>query len=159
MINIKTIALLLGALFASTTCNGLTTHERELVASVLILEAGGEGIEGMQSVMNVIDNRSKRCPKNWQVIATQPHQFSCLSISNPIACAKGKGKVLWQKAMSIVDSAEQGRLTDITDGATHYYAASGLSAINEPYWAKKMEYKTTIGNHKFFYEKGWKYRK
>ena len=128
------------------------TEQKEVIAACLILEAGGEGVDGMQAVMNVIQNRAGGNPLGYytQVIARK--QFSCmnsLTVSKrPMTelLAKAKDHKRWQEALRIVDAAAVGVLPDLTGGATHYYATSLKKA---PSWATQMQPTLKLKNHYF----------
>lgn len=120
------------------------THQ-DIVATTLILEAGGEYSEGaMEAVHEVIYNRSIKRNKSMSEVCLQKWQFSCWNdkdIDQNIAKAKKHPR--WNQAMKIVNTAE---MTNYTHGADHYYA----DYIKPPYWAKSMTRTTQIGRHIFF---------
>ena len=120
------------------------THQ-DIVATTLILEAGGEYSEGaMEAVHEVIYNRSIKRNKSMSEVCLQKWQFSCWNdkdIDQNIAKAKKHPR--WSKAMKIVNTS---KMTNYTHGADHYYA----DYIKPPYWAKSMTRTTQIGRHIFF---------
>ena len=116
----------------------------EIIATTLILEAGGEyAIGSMEAVHEVIHNRSIKRNKTKAEVCLQKWQFSCWNgkdIDQNIAKAKKHPR--WNIAMKIVSQP----VTNFTNGADHYYA----DYIKAPYWASSMSFKTKIGKHLFY---------
>lgn len=133
-------------LFVSLVC--IARASSDVVAAVIIHEAGGEGDRGMIAVANVIANRSiKKTP--YEVV-TRRHQFECITryLSNQDAfVARAKKHPRWAFARKLVDQINARTLQDITGGATHFH---NLSMV--PSWAKKITFKIQIGGHKFYRE-------
>ncbi|MCU0858923.1 MAG: cell wall hydrolase [Pontiellaceae bacterium] len=137
------------------TDNILTGDARRIIAACMVLEAGGEGIEGMQAVLNVMLNRAQGslCGMVPQVL--KRGAFSCMA---PVWCDKPDFDPLFQRAekqikpyeqaQQLINLLEEGCLLDNSLGATHFHAASIL-----PYWADDLCYLTTIGNHIFYIER------
>lgn len=120
----------------------------EVVAAVIIHEAGGEGEVGMQAVANAIANRT-RPNKDAYAVVTRPKQFECITGKNHEAfVAKAKLHPRWPIALKFTKEIRNRTLVDITDGATHFHNPSMT-----PWWAKKLAFKKKIGNH-FFYREG-----
>lgn len=123
----------------------LTTNQQtELIASVLVAEAGGEGIKGMQAVFEVIQTRSKERKVSRFQVVTQKYQFSCYNAywKNPIGFInKWKSHSRYQSALLIVKSYKG----NLTKGSNHYV----VKTIN-PEWSRGIKPLVVIGNHKFF---------
>lgn len=126
------------------------------LATVLILEAGGEGQQGMQAVMNVIQNRAKGSKNlvDLMKIVIKPLQFSSLNGTKTIQdlqvkIEKSRKHPKFNEAKQIVQTALQGKLKDITGGSDHYYASNGANAISEPTWGKNLKHTVNIGKHSF----------
>jgi|FAXJ01.1.fsa_nt_gi putative nucleotidyltransferase with HDIG domain len=123
-----------------------------IVATTLWGEARGEGDKGMQAVMNVIMNRVQGNFKRTKGVVLAPKQFSMWnSINNAeetamAASRKYKDDKSWQQAIRIVDLAADGKLPDITGGATFYFNPKKVI----PSWAKTMVKTASIGNHDFY---------
>jgi len=123
----------------------------DVVACVLIMEAGGEKDPGMQAVLNVIKNRSK--DGNLKEVVLKPYQFSCLNKhtvdGKPLGpiIKKAKQHPKWEKAKRLVSLHKD--LPDVTKGADHYHA----DYIDPPYWADDMERTVKIGRHIFYRSK------
>ena len=125
----------------------------DVLASLLILEAGGEvnTHKAMVAVMNVIENRANRDPSKFADEALKKWQFSAFN-SHTV-----KGKPLqplldharnhedYPVAVRIVERAMKGELPDVTIGADHYHN----NKVN-PSWNKKMTHTVTIDNHIFY---------
>jgi len=134
--------------------------EFAVVIACLILEATGEGKTGMQAVMNVIQNRAGKS-KNIHDLAKQvlkPYQFSAfndVTVHNKKELhdllIRSSGDPNWELAIDIVHAATRGSLIDITDGATHYYAA-WMDEKRPPKWSSVFTFLKKIGNHKFYKE-------
>lgn len=123
------------------------THitDRQLLASVLIMEAGGEGRAGMQAVWEVIWTRAKNRRLSPVGVVTQRKQFSCLNHIEPgRAIATAQRHPHWRHAWGIVGSPP---VTNITKGAEHYHATWMVKA---PYWADPSKKTVTLGRHTFY---------
>lgn len=133
-------------LFVTLLCS--VRASSDVVAAVIIFEAGGEGKAGMQAVANVIANRSKT--KTPYEVVTRRHQFECITkhLNNQDAfVARAKRHPHWAYARELVERINDRTLPDITGGSTHYH---NLTIV--PYWANKIAFKGQIGNHKFYRE-------
>ena len=135
----------------------LSDRDKNILATLLVKEAGGERdyIAGMAAVMNVIANRAKNNPREFVKQALRKYQFSAFNdIKTPQqmdqAIAHTRSHKAYNAAMSMVESATKGKLTDITGKATHYYAASGPSKIMPPKWADPSKRTNKIGHHQYF---------
>jgi len=122
-----------------------TAKSQEIVAAVLIAEAGGEGVQGMEAVYEIINNRSVRGKKSYEDVVTQPAQFSCLNgVTTDDLIAKSKQHPRWEQALQMVKSPPT---TRYANGATHYYA----NWIKKtPKWAVGKTPVATLGKHLFF---------
>jgi spore germination cell wall hydrolase CwlJ-like protein len=142
----------------------LNQKDVDLVAAILIAEAGGEGREGMIAVMNVINNRATN-NKSYRDVVLAPYQFSCVNDyttkRKPPAYQSldrfidsQKNYVHFIMATSIVRGVMLGEIPDNTFGATHYYNPRKVT----PYWTHpeyggqnpKADRTVTISNHWFF---------
>lgn len=108
----------------------MTIKDQVMLALTIWRENRGGGATGMRSVACVILNRARKHNISVWSVCTQPLQFSSIT-------AKGDTQLnLWPKegdsafehALEIADMAETGELTDITNGATLYYAPHGYHA-------------------------------
>lgn len=135
----------------------LPDRDKDILATLLVKEAGGERdyIAGMAAVMNVIFNRAKGDPRNFVREATRKLQFSAFNaVKTPqqmtMVISDTKKHKAFEAAKAMVQRAIQGKLTDITDKSTHYYAASGPNKIKPPKWADSTKTTNKIGHHQFY---------
>ena len=120
--------------------------EPDLVAAVLIAEAGGEtDPRSMPAVLEVIRNRvCSRWPTLTAVVRA-PKQFSCLNgTSDAPFMAKAQAHPKWSEALGLVASPS----TNYTEGATNYCRVD-----LHPYWEPFMHQTIVIQHHKFFVAK------
>lgn len=129
------------------------TREDILVRTILG-EAGGEGSEGMNAVLQVILNRAEsgRWPNDPAIVALDHNKKGTYAFSywnSPKGIQKDSPE--YKKALAIVRAGLAGKLPDPTGGATHYYANKGPNAIPEPDWfvAEGGAAATQLGNHRF----------
>ncbi|MCU0858412.1 MAG: cell wall hydrolase [Pontiellaceae bacterium] len=154
--NLWVLTILFGLVILRTPAEELLDSDtRQIVAACMVLEAGGEGIQGMQAVLNVILNRADGCLDKMRQQTVKYAAFSCMSsiwkCENPdfaplFERAKNQTKV-YKQALQLITQMEEGTLVDNTGGATHFHASS-----IRPYWADSLRYLTTIGNHIFYVE-------
>lgn len=135
----------------------LTDRDKDILATLLVKEAGGEKdyIAGMAGVMNVIQTRAKNNPKDFVNQATKKFQFSAFNaIKTPQQMdqliAATKTHQAYKAAKEMVEKAIQNKLTDVTAKSTHYYAASGPNKITAPKWADPTKRTNKIGHHQFY---------
>jgi len=135
----------------------------EVIAATIIGEAGGEGMNGMKAVKNVLQNRSVQRGTSIAGEALRPKQFSMWNKAtkgvNIASDFNTKDRI--SKIQSIIDmykkhskwniavSLSKTKIKDITAGATKYYASGGPQQIDPPYWAKNWKNPIVIGNHTF----------
>jgi N-acetylmuramoyl-L-alanine amidase len=121
----------------------------DLIASVILLEAGGEGPIGMHAVANVICNRSIQRAITHREVVLQKMQFSCMNRRSPVQ-AKADAERLFTEdrvryARRLAALALENRIIDTTDGATHYHRVGF-----PPKWAAKLTLTGRYGNHLFY---------
>jgi N-acetylmuramoyl-L-alanine amidase len=134
----------------------LSSADREVLATCMVLEAGGEGQDGMQAVLNVILNRADGNLTRMMPETVKYGAFSCMSSIwrveepdySPLIRRAMNQPAVYEEALKLVAIMEQGLLTDNTGGATHYHAD-----YVTPYWAASLRYITTIGSHLFYTER------
>lgn len=127
----------------------LADSPQEIVAACLVLEAGGEVDGGMLAVMNVIQNRAKKKRMTFMEVVLERKQFSCFNSGIKLAVIRARVHPKFENALFLVERASQGRLSDITLGADHYYAPKKCS----PIWAKDMVETCVVGRHRFLRSK------
>lgn len=139
------LRLLLTLMLFGCTVRAFAKPEHELFAAVLVLEAAGEGRQGMQAVANVIVNRTERRQSTFRREILRPRQFSSLNgRSETHAIELARRDSSWTVAIELAALARSGGLRDITGGATHFHSGK------RPRWARYMAPTVTIGRH-FFY--------
>jgi len=108
----------------------LTLQDQVILALTIWRENRGGGAIGMQSVANVIMNRAAKQNVSVWAICTQPLQFSSITTKGDpeLNLWPKEGDVSFAKALEIADMANEGDLTDLTRGATLYYAPHGYHA-------------------------------
>ncbi len=140
--------------------NGLSDYDRQIVASCMVLEAGCDGAEGLQAVLNVILNRADGYLHRMVPQTIKRGAFSCMSSvwSNsspdysPLIHRAQNQDEAYAKALRLLATMERGLLWDNTYGATHYHAT-----YIRPYWVSDMSYITTIGGHHFYTKQSRRY--
>ena len=135
-------------------------NNKDIVAATVVDEAGGESDIGMQAVLNVILNRGNGNIKDAAVASLKKMQFSgwnnvarnSSSISKFIDKKKRHPK--YQRALEMVTLAQDGKLSDVTNGADHFLNPVLTKKWNKgrlPSWYTKNRDKITkvIGKHEF----------
>ncbi len=126
----------------------------QVVAQTLWGEARGESERGMQAVACVIEERRRRRwmkATNAAEVCLAPMQFSCWNRNDPnrarMEAVVRQPDAAYTRALAIAQALVAGELEDITDHATHYYAASMPAP---PSWARGKRPCATVGHHLFF---------
>lgn len=107
----------------------------------------------MQSVLNVLQNRSKARNSSIYAEATRrtnkTGQFSSMtSAGDPnLVLYAAEDDTQWLTALVLAGHMADGILPDITGGAINYYATS---MEKPPYWAAEMEKTVEIAGQIFF---------
>lgn len=127
--------------------------DEEILARTAFGENRGGGVQGMQSVLNVIMNRSKK-PGWWgktpRDVCLHPYQFSCWLQKDPnysLITTVNQSNPTFGLALDLARTALAGELKDLTNGATYYYATSMKSP---PHWAVGKTPCAKISNQLFF---------
>lgn len=135
----------------------VTEHDRDVLARTIYGEARGEGLAGMVAVAWSIRNRvDDGKDKSWwgegyAGVCQKPYQFSCWNKNNPnYPFLSGEREIPFRELAQSRIAADQvidGKVTDPTDGATHYYATSMSPA---PKWVVGATQTLKLGHHIFF---------
>ena len=114
------------------------------VSEAAYFEARGEGPVGMAAVASVILNRvkSRHYPNTPCEVVYQHMQFSYYWDGKP---EKINDQQAWHVSKTIARMVLQGKVTDITNNATHYHS----SAIR-PSWITEVSPMCSIGRHLFY---------
>lgn len=140
-----TVARIITAM-AMLVCSFASEPEasRELLAAVLIAEAGGEGQAGLEAVMEVAQNRAGKKPV---LAVVTKNVFSTLRGTTAEALiARSREHPRWVAALKL---ATNGTRTNHTRGATHFEA----TANPRPWWARHMTVTAVVGRQTFYREK------
>lgn len=116
-------------------------------------ENRGGGSDGMQSVLNVIINRSKK-PSWWgktpREVCLKPWQFDCWNENDPNLeklLNVGISDGAYMTALELAGKALQGELADLTNGSCYYFAKT----MNPwPVWARGKLPSADIAGQLFF---------
>ena len=138
----------------------MDSRDRDILIKTLYGEAGNQGPHGMAAVAHVIMNRlnSGHWGNSLADVATAAdpktgvHQFS---MWNPPGKLTGNGKAQnlspddpnYQTIGALVDNID--KVPDPTNGATHYYAPSGMPGGRPPSWAKDGTNVNKVGDQIF----------
>lgn len=127
----------------------MTIADQVVLALTIWRENRGGGYPGMQSVANVILNRARHRGTSPYEECVRPWQFSSLTAKGDpeLILWPAVGDTSWAVAQSIAQSAMNGTLDDITQGATSYYA---LSMPTPPNWAATMIKTVEVEGQVFF---------
>lgn len=139
-----TIRLVAGiALLIACSFRAEAVEPTEIVAAVLIGEAGGEGARGMEAVHEVVENRAALHHLTEVSVVTKSEQFSCLNgTSVRSLVAKAKRHPRWKLALEIAAGKHP---THLANGATHYDVKT-----RRPSWSRGLRPVAIIGNHAFY---------
>ena len=126
------------------------TDDRELLARILMAEAGNQGPIGMTAVGNVIMNRVNTTGygDGLRGVIMKPGQFS--PMNSVTGYARGEqGQNIDslrpdETHYMVADTLLSGNAGDLTGGATHFFN----SDISNPSWAEGKDF-TRIGDHLF----------
>lgn len=129
-----------------------------ILQQTLYGESEANDIDDASAIASVILRRVAlpNWPNTVSGVCLQPYAFSCWNAGDKnrdrIMAATGKEK-WFRKCGEIAQAALDGKIADLTNGATHYYATY-LEPGNAPKWAKGKtpSYVNTYGKyqHKFF---------
>ena len=117
----------------------------EVAVQTILLEALGEGYEGMVAVGEVIRHRSKFFLKDFTAVCRMPKQFSCWNDEKKSREFLEKYRDYYFVALTAWRDSEK---TTLTGGATDYHADS-----IRPYWADAYSVAAHIGRHIFYVRK------
>ena len=109
-------------------------QDEVLLALTVWRENRGGGVQGMQSVANVIVNRAAERGTDAYTECVRPLQFSSLTAKGDpeLTLWPANGDAQWAEALQLAAQAAAGTLNDITGGATLYYAPAGQQ------WTKRI---------------------
>jgi spore germination cell wall hydrolase CwlJ-like protein len=124
--------------------------ELKCLAEALYFEARGETVKGQVAVAEVIMNRvkSERFPSTACDVINQgtgrkhrcQFSYTCDGLAETIS-----EPVAYSRVSKVARAVLDGRVPDLTDGATHYHT----TAVN-PKWSKVYVKTASIGDHVFY---------
>lgn len=105
-------------------------QDQVLLALTAWRENRGGGVEGMQSVANVILNRAMHRGTDAYTECIRPLQFSSLTAKGDpeLTLWPADNDQQWLAALGLAEQATVGSLDDITGGAVLYYAPRGIQS-------------------------------
>ena len=146
-----------GLFFAWRKVMPATDKDRDILARTLWGEARGESLAGQVAVAWTIRNRvNDGKAKSWwgegyAGVCLKPYQFSCWNKGDPnYAYLSGAKQIPFREFAQAQIAADQvmfGKVSDPTDGATHYYAAT---MPKPPAWIVGAKQTLKLGHHVFF---------
>lgn len=150
-------AVILAAALLALGYNAMRREQAQLdLARTAYGEARGEGVRGMQGVINVVMNRAAL--GGWWgdgvlAVVHKPWQFSVWNEGDPnrekiARMEPGQGDPVFDTAYELAGRALDGELPDVTGGATHYY---NPAVVDRPSWNwGELALTAIIGNHEFY---------
>lgn len=142
----------------------MSEADRVILALTAWRENRGAGGEGMQSVINVVQNRCHRHGTSpWQE-CIRPLQFSSITAHGDpeLTLWPAVGDQQWNEALWLAAEASAGTLADLTQGATLYFAPQGMAAANvqqtasgplpKAWNADRVAFTVELGKQRFYRE-------
>ena len=131
--------------------------EQKCLAEAVYYEARSESRSGQLAVADVVKNRvkSKHYPDTicGVVYEGAERSFACqFSFACDGSMEIAPKDPAWQRSLDIAQLSLTGFVPDLTKNSTHYHTVEV-----EPNWAETLEFKATIGFHKF-YRPSWRER-
>ena len=145
----------------------MTIQDQVIGALCAWRECRNAGQPGLQSILNVLENRVKRDGTSIYEEATAKLQFSSLTAAGDpeLTLWPTDTDPQWQMALSLAAQLAAGTLPDLTNGSTLYYAPASIppagsitlpSGNTIPFpkgWNPDVvTYQATIGNQVFLTE-------
>lgn len=130
-------------------------NDLDTLARTLYGEAESGDITDAKAIACVILNRVRypNWPNKISAVCLQAWQFSCWNADNPrrqhLLDADPKTSPWLRECYAVAQQVIDGKLLDITNGSTHYWA----TYIKEPKWAKgkKPVFETPAGRYNHLY--------
>ena len=123
--------------------------EKNILARTIYYEARGESSEGKKAVASVIYNRSNGTSSDMVKESLKPKQFSAWNNKSD------KNKIVtydknpsWDECVKLAEEMVSGNFSP-NHTYKYYWAPKGMKGGKDPYWAKNMKDRKTIGNHIF----------
>ena len=133
---------------AAPISGALAGNDLDILVRTLWGECRGEPERGQVAVVHVIRNRVLQRGTGAAEECQRPAQFSCWSdAQRPKLLALRRDDPLYLSLQAVALAAWSAK--DITDGARHYYAPSGMPNGKPPAWAAFGTETLRIGGHIF----------
>jgi len=137
---------------------GSRASEHQCLAEAIYYEARSESRSGQLAVADVVKNRvkSKHYPNTiCGVVYQGAHRpFACqFSFACDGSMDTAPKPATWKRSKEMAQVSLTGFVADLTKNSTHYHTIE-----IKPDWAETLEYKATIGFHKF-YRPSWRERR
>ncbi|GEM_PF-925430 len=129
-------------LFFLPLYNKFYNDDENTAVQTVILEAVGEGYEGMVAVGEVIRNRTQLFLADFKMVCLMPMQFSCWNDRDRAEQFLNEHRDYYFLALTAWRDSENSQLTK---GATDYHADT-----IHPDWADDYYVTTQIGSHIFY---------
>lgn len=135
----------------STPSSGAAIPPRDILATTMVGEAGGEKYPraAMSAVLSTICNRAAH-PGWWGSdlisVATKPKQYSALNSGLASAYGNATNHPQYATALRLADAALAGKMKDTVRGANSYFNPAKAN----PDWAQGLTPTTNIGHHAFY---------
>jgi hypothetical protein len=145
----------------------MTAQDQIIGALCAYRENRGGLVPGMQSVLNVLQNRAAARNTDVYTEAVRHLQFSSMTATGDPELTLWPSNVdpQWVQALSLTQQAAAGTLADITNGSTLYYAPKGIQTtatftlpdgtvvpFPQGWNAAAVTYQATIANQIFMTE-------
>lgn len=115
----------------------------QTIIETLILEARGEGIEGMVAVGEVIRTRAEERGLSYRAVCLQRKQFSCWNDrQSALNTLKTQNKAIFRLAAKAWEASES---SNLTHKSNHYH-----NLRVKPYWIRGKKPVAQVKNHLFY---------
>lgn len=116
-----------------------------IIASCLMAEAEGEGVQGINGVADTIANRAERRGIAAVAVVQQRGQYASLTTRQREVRAR-RSPAVWAYCLEVGGKLARGEWIACS-GWTHFYAPAACAT--PPPWAKQLTMKTKLGKHVF----------
>jgi spore germination cell wall hydrolase CwlJ-like protein len=141
----KLLLLTIFSLIPMCACSQKIYNDEQIIALTLMMEARGEGIQGMMLVGQVIKNRSIERKLSLRTVCLQPKQFSCWNDINYSKINKLFDHKYYEVATGIARELLL-NYNSLNVTYNHYHTIQ----IKTPMWARDK--KGYIYNNHIFYD-------
>lgn len=138
--------------FMANPPEGATLKEAKCVVEAVHYEANGESIQGKVGVMFTLQTRkiSPRFPNTYCGVLKHENQFNHRGVGlslNDVYLSESDDVRSFEETLVLVSDFLEGRLTDPTQGADHFYNPDEVPRT--PIWAANPITSVRIGGHRF----------